>query len=94
MCCWLLHTLTVVTRLSLRLQVFEAQTLGMKDGEMVPQEFGMVGTNSIGMLAWLCKLKTPEYPEGREIVIITNDVTIMNGSFGVREDEFFEQVWV
>jgi acetyl-CoA carboxylase/biotin carboxylase 1 len=72
-------------------KVFEAQTLGMKDGEMVPQEFGMVGTNSIGMLAWLCKLKTPEYPEGREIVIITNDVTIMNGSFGVREDEFFEQ---
>lgn len=36
-------------------------------------------------------MKTPEYPEGREIVLIANDVTVQNGSFGVREDEFFER---
>jgi acetyl-CoA carboxylase/biotin carboxylase 1 len=41
------------------------------------------------MLAWVCNMKTPQYPEGRDIVIIANDVTYQSGSFGVLEDEFF-----
>ena len=49
----------------------------------------IIGTNKIGMLAWLVTMKTPEYPEGREIVLISNDVTVQSGSFGVEEDEFF-----
>jgi acetyl-CoA carboxylase/biotin carboxylase 1 len=48
-----------------------------------------IGTNKIGMLAWLLNMKTPEYPEGREVVLIANDVTVQSGSFGVEEDEFF-----
>lgn len=48
-----------------------------------------VGTNKIGMVAWKLKLKTPEYPEGREIILIANDVTVQSGSFGVEEDELF-----
>ena len=32
-------------------------------------------------------MKTPEYPEGREVVRIANDVTVQSGSFGVKEDE-------
>merc|ERR1711871_1490773 len=50
----------------------------------------VVGTNDVGMLAWHCTMKTPEYPEGREMVIIANDVTVQSGSFGVKEDDFFE----
>lgn len=50
------------------------------------------GSNTIGMLAWHTVLKTPQYPEGREVVIIANDVTVQSGSFGVQEDEFFFKV--
>ncbi|KAH8064114.1 acetyl-CoA carboxylase [Aureococcus anophagefferens] len=35
---------------------------------------------------------TPEYPEGREVVIVANDVTYQSGSFGVSEDDFFYKV--
>lgn len=35
------------------------------------------------MLAWLIKMKTPDYPQGREIVLIANDVTVQSGFFGV-----------
>ena len=34
------------------------------------------GANKIGMLAWHVTMKTPQYPEGREVVIIANDVTV------------------
>jgi len=32
---------------------------------------------------------TPEYPQGREVIVIANDMTFMIGSFGVREDKLF-----
>jgi acetyl-CoA carboxylase/biotin carboxylase 1 len=48
-----------------------------------------VGTNAIGMVAWVVKMKTPEYPGGREVVVIANDVTVQSGSFGVEEDEIY-----
>jgi acetyl-CoA carboxylase/biotin carboxylase 1 len=41
------------------------------------------------MVAWIVKMKTPEYPEGRDVVFIANDVTVQSGSFGVPEDEIF-----
>ena len=41
------------------------------------------------MIAWHASMKTPEYPQGRELVIIANDVTFQSGSFGVKEDDFF-----
>lgn len=34
-------------------------------------------------------LKTPEYPNGREIVVIANDITFKIGSFGPEEDMLF-----
>jgi acetyl-CoA carboxylase/biotin carboxylase 1 len=57
-------------------------------GNMVATD-RMPGENKIGMLAWTVNIKTPQYPDGREIVIIANDVTVQSGSFGVLEDEFF-----
>jgi len=49
------------------------------------------GMNDIGMLAWRLTMKTPEYPAGRDIIVIANDVTFQAGSFGVREDQFFQK---
>lgn len=43
----------------------------------------------IGMVAWKMTLKTPEYPEGRDIIVIGNDITYRIGSFGPQEDMLF-----
>ncbi|CAM9330367.1 unnamed protein product [Chrysoparadoxa australica] len=70
--------------------LFESQELVMqRDGTVAP-EFRLVGTNDIGMVAWQITMRTPEYPEGRELVVIANDVTFQSGSFGVKEDDFFK----
>uniref|UniRef100_A0A8C3EU42 acetyl-CoA carboxylase n=1 Tax=Corvus moneduloides TaxID=1196302 RepID=A0A8C3EU42_CORMO len=47
------------------------------------------GGNEIGMVAWKMTLKTPEYPEGRDIIVIGNDITYRIGSFGPQEDLLF-----
>ncbi|XP_037086840.1 LOW QUALITY PROTEIN: acetyl-CoA carboxylase-like [Pollicipes pollicipes] len=47
------------------------------------------GENKIGMVAWKMTLITPEYPTGREIVVIANDLTQAIGSFGPEEDILF-----
>lgn len=44
------------------------------------------GGNEIGMVAWKMTLKSPEYPEGRDIIVIGNDITYRIGSFGPQED--------
>ena len=47
------------------------------------------GLNDIGMVAWKLKLFTPEAPNGREIILIANDITVQIGSFGPLEDQLF-----
>jgi acetyl-CoA carboxylase/biotin carboxylase 1 len=47
------------------------------------------GLNDVGMVAWLATFFTPENPEGRNIVIICNDITFQAGSFGTKEDILF-----
>ncbi|XP_075372691.1 acetyl-CoA carboxylase 2 [Mycteria americana] len=47
------------------------------------------GGNEVGMVAFKMKLKTPEYPKGRDIVLICNDITHKIGSFGPEEDLVF-----
>lgn len=32
------------------------------------------------------RFKTPEYPEGRDVIVISNDITFQIGSFGIEED--------
>eukprot|EP00930_Biecheleria_cincta_P038398 TRINITY_DN26381_c0_g2_i1.p1 TRINITY_DN26381_c0_g2~~TRINITY_DN26381_c0_g2_i1.p1 ORF type:complete len:2142 (-),score=492.71 TRINITY_DN26381_c0_g2_i1:106-6303(-) len=49
------------------------------------------GANDIGMLAWKISMKTPELPQGRDMIVIANDVTYQAGSFGVKEDQFFQK---
>ncbi|GAV27655.1 acetyl-CoA carboxylase [Pichia membranifaciens] len=50
------------------------------------------GANNIGMVAFLVSAKTPEYPKGRQFVIVANDITFKIGSFGPTEDAFFNKV--
>lgn len=43
------------------------------------------------MVAWRLVLSTPEYPEGREMILIANDLTYLIGSFGPKEDLLFNK---
>ena len=45
--------------------------------------------NKVGMVAWLMTLHTPEYPMGRQLVVISNDITHSFGAFGPEEDAMF-----
>lgn len=47
------------------------------------------GLNDVGMVAWHIEMSTPEFPDGRTIIAVANDVTFKAGSFGPREDAFF-----
>ncbi|KAH0516969.1 Acetyl-CoA carboxylase 2 [Microtus ochrogaster] len=44
------------------------------------------GGNEVGMVAFKMKFKTPEYPDGRDAIVISNDITFQIGSFGIEED--------
>jgi acetyl-CoA carboxylase / biotin carboxylase 1 len=47
------------------------------------------GLNDIGMGAWRCTLFTPEFPTGRDIILIANDINLLSGLFGADEDDPF-----
>ena len=49
------------------------------------------GENTIAMVAWKMNLKTVEYPKGRDIIVIANDITMEIGSFGPKEDQLFQE---
>ncbi|MCH1922977.1 hypothetical protein L9G15_26555, partial [Shewanella sp. A3A] len=68
-----------------------ADSTGSWGTPLVPVERSP-GINDIGIVAWIMKLSTPEFPSGREIIVVSNDVTFKAGSFGPREDAFFDAV--
>ena len=43
------------------------------------------------MVAWRMKLSTPEFPNGRDMILIANDLTFFIGSFGPNEDMVFQK---
>jgi len=57
--------------------------------ELVQEDRG-AGGNDVGVVAWLVVLRTVEYPNGRQVVLIANDITVKAGSFGTREDVVFK----
>ncbi|KAI9318493.1 acetyl-CoA carboxylase [Dichotomocladium elegans] len=69
--------------------VIEGKELVLDDHEMIQEVDRAPGTNTVGMVAWLLTLRTPEYPSGRRVVVIANDITFKIGSFGVAEDLVF-----
>jgi len=42
------------------------------------------------MVAWKMTLRTPEFPGGRDIMFVGNDITFRIGSFGPQEDVLFK----
>lgn len=50
------------------------------------------GSNTLGIVAWLFTIFTPEYPNGRKVIVVANDITYKIGSFGPIEDQFFNLV--
>lgn len=65
--------------------------LDLDGDELVGVERGP-GENRIGMVAWDLRLRTPECPDGRPLLLIANDMTTQAGSFGPLEDKFFAAV--
>lgn len=47
------------------------------------------GLNDVGVVVWRCTFRTPAYPDGREVLLIANDITFKSGSFGPAEDWLF-----
>uniref|UniRef100_A0A665X8A4 acetyl-CoA carboxylase n=1 Tax=Echeneis naucrates TaxID=173247 RepID=A0A665X8A4_ECHNA len=63
--------------------------LVLDDQGQLVQMNRLPGGNEIGMVAWRMTLRSPEYPAGREIIVISNDITHKIGSFGPQEDVLF-----
>uniref|UniRef100_W4VRL7 Putative acetyl-coa carboxylase n=1 Tax=Corethrella appendiculata TaxID=1370023 RepID=W4VRL7_9DIPT len=61
------------------------------DGDTLQEVQRLPGENVCGMVAWRIVLATPEFPNGREIVVIANDLTYFIGSFGPQEDVLFNK---
>lgn len=70
----------------------EYSELVLDDSDNLAEVSREPGTNNCGMVAWLLTAKTPEYPRGRRIIIVANDITYQIGSFGPVEDNFFNKV--
>jgi len=72
-------------------KIFSAQELMLDaSGELVETNRD-VAQNNVGMVAFLCEMKTPGYPQGRKMILIGNDVTVKAGSFGTVEDDVFQK---
>ena len=72
-------------------ECIESNELVMDDQDNLTEVAREPGTNTHGMVGWLIKAKTPEYPQGRKFVLVANDITFNIGSFGPKEDEFFHK---
>lgn len=70
-------------------QVLEMRELVLDENQQLQQVVREAGSNNCGMVAWIFTLRTPEYPEGRQIIVIANDITYNIGSFGPEEDLVF-----
>ncbi|XP_063700172.1 acetyl-CoA carboxylase isoform X3 [Culicoides brevitarsis] len=61
------------------------------DGDGLQEVQRLGGENDCGMVAWRMVLATPEFPDGRELILISNDLTYVIGSFGPKEDLLFNR---
>lgn len=51
-----------------------------------------VGQNKMSVIALLINMKTDAYKQGRDVVLIMNDISTSGGSFSIMEDELFYAV--
>ncbi|KAJ7449654.1 acetyl-CoA carboxylase [Mycena latifolia] len=66
-----------------------AKELVLDENDQLVEVDRAPGNNTFGMVAWVFTLRTPEYPLGRKVVVVANDITYKIGSFGPTEDQFF-----
>ncbi len=72
-------------------ELLQCKELVLDSKNKIVVDHRLPGDNECGMVAWRLTLKTPEYPEGRDIILIANDMTHLIGSFGLPEDRLFQQ---
>lgn len=89
-----LHNLWITARnfdssLILPKKLLEAKELVLDEHDQLTEVDRAPGNNTFGMVAWVFTLRTPEYPDGRKVVVVANDITYKIGSFGPIEDQFF-----
>lgn len=65
-------------------------TIDSKTGNLVEKN-RLPGENDIGMIAWKLSFMTPEFPSGRDLILIANDITFKIGSFDTEEDQLFKK---
>jgi acetyl-CoA carboxylase/biotin carboxylase 1 len=77
------------TSLSLPRTYLESKELVLDENDQLVELDRSPGNNNFGMVGWVFTLRTPEYPNGRSVVVVANDITYKIGSFGPTEDQFF-----
>lgn len=70
-------------------KLLEAKELVLDEHDQLTEVDRAPGNNTFGMVAWVFTLKTPEFPDGRKVIVVANDITYKIGSFGPVEDQFF-----
>jgi len=75
--------------LSLPRTYLESKELVLDENDQLVEVDRAPGNNAFGMVGWVFTLRTPEYPNGRKVVVVANDITYKIGSFGPTEDQFF-----
>jgi len=70
-------------------QLLKAKELVLDEKDHLHEVYRPAGSNTIGMVAWHMEIFTPEFPNGRSIIVIGNDITHVIGSFGPAEDRLF-----
>ena len=67
----------------------ESKELVLDEHDQLVEVDRAPGNNTCGMVGWVATMRTPEYPQGRSVVMIANDITFKIGSFGPSEDQYF-----
>ncbi|KAF9219763.1 hypothetical protein BS17DRAFT_788749 [Gyrodon lividus] len=80
---------TYDSSLNLPKKFLDAKELVLDEHDQLAEVERAPGNNIFGMVAWVFTLRTPEFPDGRKVVVIANDITYKIGSFGPIEDQFF-----
>ena len=70
-------------------KLVDARELVLDEHDQLQEVERAPGNNNIGMIGWVFTLRTPEFPQGRPVVAVANDITFKIGSFGPEEDQFF-----
>ncbi|XP_062514869.1 acetyl-CoA carboxylase-like [Corticium candelabrum] len=88
---WRKHAKALGQQENIPEQVMSATELVLADQKTLKEVNRSPGQNDVGVVVWKAKMFTPECPNGREILLIANDVTYKIGSFGPQEDQLFNR---